>query len=590
MQKVTTTEKEVAVFRQGIQDRAGADLPPIYEEPDPALGLFDPISNPYWHVAREGNVKRVFVDAIPVTFDVNTQATTLYHDLTAYVEYETSQDGVLLAAAPKSSSLDAGSPLVVQWIPANTSAEEKLFTAKVKVFDSLGKQVASATDAATLPAGHAESREVSVGKLSSPGTYFARVEAEGASGEIGAGQGQFRVVAGRITAFDVPAPARPGEQARFVIHFENRGAEPIEGTHKVLIYRGTSFLGETVPVVETTGAGDTSDIPFYWNVPEGTTGEHRAVAVVEFLGTSSSMSASFTVGDNQPPVADAGPDREAECEGPDGTSFELDGNGSSDPDEDSFTCHWSSPDCVITDPAVCVTTATCPRGGNSVELVVNDGQEDSEPDRALLTVVDTTPPAGEITFPQEGACLPPAVTVTDSFTDICDDALIRTWEPGPGPVYDRDGLWSVLLTAEDDSGNTASDEVSFVVDGNAPVVTLLDLPALKQSVPREEPFSKYFATSDEDDAPGGVVHERYYLSGCLVFDGESYGDEDGLLTDETVEVPVGLLCHAYQACGWTELIDPVIRVEAEDCAGNIGYVEVPYQGHYVVDVGACSGN
>jgi hypothetical protein len=126
--------------------------------------------------------------------------------------------------------------------------------------------------------------------------------------------------------------------------------------------------------------------------------------------------------ENQPPVANAGPDQTVSV-GPDCTaSVTLDGSSSSDPDEDplTYTWTWDSGSATGVSP-----TIQLPLGIYTIALVVNDGTVDSEPDIATITVIDTTPP--EITsiaatpdtlWPPDHMMTPVSVEV--SATDNCD--------------------------------------------------------------------------------------------------------------------------------------------------------------------------
>ncbi len=93
--------------------------------------------------------------------------------------------------------------------------------------------------------------------------------------------------------------------------------------------------------------------------------------------------------DNQPPVANAGLDQTVLV----GKSVQLDGSGSSDPDNDPLTFDWE----FITKPAGSVTVLSDPSivnptfiadeaGDYAVQLIVNDGSVDSDPDQVIITV------------------------------------------------------------------------------------------------------------------------------------------------------------------------------------------------------------
>lgn len=98
--------------------------------------------------------------------------------------------------------------------------------------------------------------------------------------------------------------------------------------------------------------------------------------------------------ENSKPVADVGPDQQAEV----GQQVQLDGSGSSDVDDDPLTFGWSFvavPDgsfAVLSDPTIVNPTFIPDVAGDYVvQLIVNDGTEDSEPDTALIVVTVSDP-------------------------------------------------------------------------------------------------------------------------------------------------------------------------------------------------------
>jgi hypothetical protein len=114
---------------------------------------------------------------------------------------------------------------------------------------------------------------------------------------------------------------------------------------------------------------------------------------------------------NHAPVADAGVDQSLAC----GTTVDLDGGASFDPDGHPLTCQWSSAACIIDDPNACATTAACPPLDTVVSLIVNDGTESSAPDQATITMTCAVP-----------GRTPPTLMVSPS--PAVSDNLILQWE------------------------------------------------------------------------------------------------------------------------------------------------------------------
>jgi hypothetical protein len=214
---------------------------------------------------------------------------------------------------------------------------------------------------------------------------------------------------------------------------------------------------------------------------------------------------------------------------------------------------------------------TFPLGGHPVTLEVRDTLGLSDADGITVDVVDTGLPQGGITGPPAGTCFGPSdlpVTVTDNFSDTCDPALTRSYDPGPGPSYTAHGDYSVTLTVDDDGGNQVTASVGFTIDTMAPTVEWLGLPD-RISV---RPFNLTFSASDDDGAAGDVVHEVMKLDGCVIYDGATFGsDPDGLLSDDVLVFRPSELCRIRQECGIDVLTDPELRVEATDCGGNVGH-------------------
>jgi hypothetical protein len=92
--------------------------------------------------------------------------------------------------------------------------------------------------------------------------------------------------------------------------------------------------------------------------------------------------------ENGEPVADAGADQTVYTCADVMAEVKLDGSGSCDPDGDELTFLWS----WIVDSNEMTATGVDPNillgvGEHTIELVVNDGSEDSEPNEVVITVI-----------------------------------------------------------------------------------------------------------------------------------------------------------------------------------------------------------
>lgn len=189
---------------------------------------------------------------------------------------------------------------------------------------------------------------------------------------------------------------------------------------------------------------------------------------------------TITVVQNEPPVADAGPDQIVEATSPAGAEVVLDASGSSDPYNDTLTYDWTWTGGAATGVSA---TATFPLGTTIVTLTVNDGQYNST-DTVSVTVVDTTPPtvyAGEDITVEQESYEGTEVTLSGNATDLVDTELDYVWTEN-GTILGNEanltytfnlGTHELTLSATDDSGNTGSDTVVVtVVDTTPPEITV----------------------------------------------------------------------------------------------------------------------
>ena len=302
---------------------------------------------------------------------------------------------------------------------------------------------------------------------------------------------------------------------------------------------------------------------------------------------------------NQPPVADASATvLFAECEAGEGT-VRLDGTRSSDPDGNIVSYEWFENGVSIASGAVADVVLSF--GDHTLVLRVTDAFDAFDEDVVVVTVGDNEPPLGGIVSPGEGECFGPGqapVTVLDDFADTCSNEVtieyscVGPCEADQGPEYAAHGDHAVTVTATDEAGNPAMDSVSFTIDTVAPVVTIADPPGTTV-IPGDLPLDLVFEASDDDGATGEIAHERILLNGCLLYDGFTYGDRDGLLEgppeDPALVLDEALLCQVAETCGWTSLIEPVLTVEATDaCGGNVGIDTLALGGAVSIRPGLCT--
>jgi hypothetical protein len=103
-----------------------------------------------------------------------------------------------------------------------------------------------------------------------------------------------------------------------------------------------------------------------------------------------------------------------------------------------------------------------------------------------------------------------------------------------------------------------------------PVVTIAS-PAVDQTGtwPLTNTTTIQIVSSDDDAAFGGPIYETIELNGCLIFDGATEGDHDGLLSDELIQLKKPNLCQIMNRCAFFTIQYPTIVVKSYDRCGNV---------------------
>src|SRR5262249_25028386 len=115
----------------------------------------------------------------------------------------------------------------------------------------------------------------------------------------------------------------------------------------------------------------------------------RIVGVGDHAGVSEWFIMDLPSSGNNPPVAVAGPDQTVDCQ----AQVNLDGSGSSDPDNDPLTFEWSFGGHVLVTSAN-LTVSPLPPVTTFFTLKLPDPPGLSSQANVKIVVADTTPPTG----------------------------------------------------------------------------------------------------------------------------------------------------------------------------------------------------
>jgi uncharacterized protein YegL len=227
-------------------------------------------------------------------------------------------------------------------------------------------------------------------------------------------------VPGRIeTAGDVDVFTVPTKELDYLVFRVTGLASGMNPRLRILAADGTTEIFNAT-------IGDLAVAASYLalNIPVGVNAQLHAEVSHASGGTGTyQVSVGKAIGSDPHPVADAGPDQIVECTTPEATPVMLDGTGSFDAKgELPVSYFWSNSFGTAIGPT---PTVQLPLWSETITLVVNDGQLDSDPDTVDITVEDTTAPVIETLVANPSMLWPPNhklvdVVLTLTVTDVCD--------------------------------------------------------------------------------------------------------------------------------------------------------------------------
>ncbi len=273
----------------------------------------------------------------------------------------------------------------------------------------------------------------------------------------------------------------------------NKSNEPINIPVQLAI---TTISASTVTLANATGI-QTNGVP-YVNVPvsDGILDPGESVSNIQ-LKFNNPQKTAFTFKHsvfgllpkaNHSPLANAGSDQSV----PVGTEVTLNGINSTDEDGDSLTYRWRIVSQPSTNPTLLDnTTAIAPKlvikskGSYQIELIVNDGQVDSQPDLVVITTENSKPIAAagddQTVFVKSTAQLDGA-----NSKDTDGDTITYKWQlmakpadsktalqndttQAPSLTPDKPGDYTVELIVNDGILNSDPDRVIISTQNSRPV-------------------------------------------------------------------------------------------------------------------------
>jgi PKD repeat protein len=190
---------------------------------------------------------------------------------------------------------------------------------------------------------------------------------------------------------------------------------------------------------------------------------------------------------NDPPIADAGPDKGDVV----GVPVSLNGSGSSDPNGDTLAYQWTLQSVPVDSTAsinnpTSVTPLFTPDipGTYTIQLVVNDGRLYSNPDTVIISAIMLNrDPIANPGGPYSGFVGIPVQFNGSGSSDPDGDPLTFSWHFGdagsgsgvsPTHTYSSPGTYTVTLKVEDGKGGTNTAQTTAQINNPVPSLSSIN--------------------------------------------------------------------------------------------------------------------
>ena len=299
----------------------------------------------------------------------------------------------------------------------------------------------------------------------------------------------------------------------FTVYSISRDSNDNFVANEVVNWSLTNRSGEVVP-------GDL--VPSGSNRSAAFTGHHAGAASIRAshatLGNDTTGLITVT---NRPPVAIAGPDQNVNVR----DSVQLDGSSSYDPENDPLTYSWdfikkpSQSQALLNNPNSVHPSFTPDQGGEYViQLVVNDGIDDSAPDD--VSVFAKSPPVALFVYQPKTGFVPCKFLFDASASYDPDGHIVSyEWDFGdfskgigvnPSHIYTSKGEFLISLKVTDNDGLTDIATAKIKVLICCPPINVSLKREINRSLFRKEAFHTLSWSSNPENNDLTIINHRIY--------------------------------------------------------------------------------